>query len=180
MIRRLAALAAFLLAMAQPRRGVRRLVAVFVAVAVVQALLGILQLGAAAGSPLYLGNVHGGGASTGTYVNRNHFAALMAMALPSALVLWYLETRTSRDEHGEALMPHPRQRDRWLAMQIALGLPVLFLLVALVFSMSRGGIGSGFLAFALASFALAPRALSMPSRIASPPRTSRDAATRIS
>lgn len=159
-------LAAFLLTLAQPRRNVRRLATVFVAVAVVEALLGIMQLGAAAGSPLYFGNTHGGGSSTGTYVNRNHFAALMAMALPSALVLWYLETRTSRNGQGEAMLPHPRHRDRWVAMQIALTLPILFLIVALVFSMSRGGIGAGFLAFSLASLALVSKSLSVPSRIA--------------
>jgi hypothetical protein len=153
-------LALFLLALSVPRHKVRRLVALFVVVAVCEALLGIVQLGAAPGSPLYFGNTHGGGASTGTYVNRNHFAALMAMAVPSALVLWYLETRMARNGNGEALLPHPRHRDRWRAMQVALALPVLFILVGLVFSMSRGGIGAGFLAFALASLALVPRAQS--------------------
>jgi len=159
-------LAAFLLTLAQSRSRIRTLVAVFVAVAVCEALLGIVQLGARAGSPLYFGNIHGGGASTGTYVNRNHFAALMAMALPSALVLWFLKTRTSRDQHGNELRPHPSIRDRWVAMQIAFSLPILFLLVALLFSMSRGGIGAGLLAFSLASLALVGRAKSFASKLA--------------
>ncbi len=161
-------LAAFLitLTLAQARSRVKKLVVLFVAVAVCEALLGIIQLGAAAGSPLYLGNVHGGGASTGTYVNRNHFAALMAMALPSALVLWFLQTRTSKDQHGDELRPHPRIRDRWVATQIAFSLPVLFLLVALLFSLSRGGIGAGLLAFSAASLALVGRARSFGSKFA--------------
>jgi len=151
-------LAVFLLTLSQNRIRVRTLVVVFVAVALAEALLGIVQLGAPKGSPLFLGNPSGGGASSGTYVNRNHFAALMAMALPAALVLWYLETRQARNGRGERLLPHPRQRDRRTAMQIALALPAVFIVVALVFSMSRGGIGAGFLAVALASLALVPRA----------------------
>ncbi len=150
--------AAFLLARAQSRRTVRKVVVLFVAVAVCEALLGIVQLGASPGSPLYLGNTHGGGATTGTYVNRNHFAALMAMALPSALVLWFLATRTSTDSQGDQMRVHPAFRDRWLATQIALLLPTVFLVVALLFSLSRGGIGAGLLALSLASLALVPRA----------------------
>jgi O-antigen ligase len=158
--------AAFLLALAQRRRHVRKVVAVFVVVALAEALLGVLQLGSAAGSPLYLGNPYGGGAATGTYVNRNHFAALMAMALPAALVLWFLETRPPTDQTGGELLPHPARADRRLALQIALAIPVLLMLVALVFSLSRGGIGAGMLAFALMSLALVRRALSPLSKIA--------------
>lgn len=154
-------LAAFLIAHAQPRSRVRTLVVIFVAVAVCESLLGIVQLGAPAGSGLLLGGTEVGGISKGTYVNRNHFAALMAMALPSALVLWFLETRTSVDAHGEVLRIHPRHRDRRLAMQILLSLPVVFLVVALLFSRSRGGIGAGLLALSLACLALLPRARSV-------------------
>ncbi|MCM2329433.1 MAG: O-antigen ligase family protein, partial [Lysobacter sp.] len=159
-------LAAFLLMLAQPRVNVRRLVTVFVGVAIVEAILGISQLGASPGSAMYLGNIHGGGAATGTYVNRNHFAALMAMALPMALVLWFLQTQTSLDSNGVPLRVHPRLRDRRRALQIGLALPVLFLLVALAFSMSRGGIGAGLLAFSLASLALVPRAHTFWAKIA--------------
>ena len=158
-------LAAFVLALGLTRPGVRKLVMLFVAVAACESLLGILQLGAAAGSPLFFENTHGvGGISTGTYVNRNHFAALMAMALPSALVLWHLETRASRSRNGEEMLPRTLHADRRLAMRIALSLPVLFILVAMLFSASRGGIGSGLLAFSLASLALITRSNSPFSR----------------
>lgn len=50
-------------------------------------------------------------------------------------------------------------------MRIALSLPVLFILVAMLFSASRGGIGSGLLAFSLASLALITRANSPFSRV---------------
>jgi O-antigen ligase len=158
-------LAAFLLTLSLERSRVRRIVAVFAAVALAEALLGIFQLGAPPGSALYLGNTHGGGAATGTYVNRNHFAGLMAMALPVALVLWFLRARTSRDPHGEEMRMHPRHRDRWVAMQIAYALPVVLVAVALVFSLSRGGIAPGLLAFALASLALVGRARTFGSKL---------------
>ena len=157
-------LAAFLAIRLQPRRWVRRFMALFVAVAVGEAILGLLQLGAGPGSPLHLGIAHGGGFASGTYVNRNHFAALMAMALPCALVLWYLETRPPGTGSG-GLLPHPKRADRRRAQQLALAVPVLLLIVALVFSLSRGGIGSGLAAFALASMALVSRALPVGPRI---------------
>jgi O-antigen ligase len=56
--------------------------------------------------------------------------------------------------------------DRTLATRIGLSMLVLFLLVALPFSLSRGGIGSGLLAFALASLALIWKAATIPARIA--------------
>ncbi len=159
-------LAAFLLTLSQTRSRVRTLVIVFVVVAVCEAILGVMQLGATSGSPLYLGNRFGGGASTGTYVNKNHFAALMAMALPLALVLWFLETMPRHGRHASDPQVRPLRSDRKFAMQIALAVPVLFLIVALLFSGSRGGIGSGLLAFALASLLLVWRAASIPARIA--------------
>jgi O-antigen ligase len=151
-------LAAFLLTLAQSTSEVRRLVTVFVVVAVCQSLLGIVQLGVPAGSALNLGSAETAGLAKGTYVNRNHFAALMAMTLPAALVLWFLQARTRRDVHGQPMRVHPRHRDRRLAMQIVLSVPMVFLVVALLFSRSRGGIGAGFLALSLASLALVPRA----------------------
>jgi hypothetical protein len=159
-------LAIFLLTLSQTRTRVRTLAMVFVVVAVGEAILGVVQLGAAAGSPLYLGNRFGGGASTGTYVNKNHFAALMAMALPLALVLWFLETMPWHGRLAADPPSRPRFSDRRLAMQIVLAIPVLLLIVALLFSNSRGGIGSGLLAFSLASLVLVWRAASISSRLA--------------
>jgi O-antigen ligase len=159
-------LAAFLLALTLAQSRARKLAILFLGVALAEALLGLVQLGASPGSPLFFGNPRGGGVAIGTYVNRNHFAALMAMALPSALLLWFLQVRTRRDAQGERMLLHPRQRDRTFALRIALALPIVFLLVALLFSMSRGGIGAGLLAFSLASLALVPRANAAWSKLA--------------
>lgn len=150
-------LAAFVLAASQRRSRVRRLAMVFVGVALGEAILGIMQLGAASGSPLYFGNTFGGGAATGTYVNKNHFSALMAMALPMAVALWALEIMPAADGRGARMKSHPRHADRRLAIRISASVAVMLLLVALLFSGSRGGIGSGLLAFALAGLALVLR-----------------------
>lgn len=147
-------LAAFVLALSQRRSQARRLAMVFVGVALGEAILGIMQLGAGAGSPLYFGNPFAGGAATGTYVNKNHFAALMAMALPMATAFWALATTTAVDGSGASVKSHPRHADRKVAIHIAASVLVMLLLVALLFSGSRGGIGAGLLVFSLAAFVL--------------------------
>lgn len=155
-------LAVFVLTLAQPRSRLRMLAAIFVAAALLQAVLGIMQFGTGARSALYFDNPHAGGSAAGTYINKNHFAALMAMALPMALALWALAIMPP--ERGGVRKHHPRHADRRLAIHIALSVLVLLLLVALLFSGSRGGIGAGLLAFALASFALVWRSGSVAAR----------------
>jgi O-antigen ligase len=171
-------LAVFVLTLAQSRSGIRRLAVIFVAVAVVQAILGILQLGVDPRSPLNFGNPWAAATASGTYVNKNHFAALMAMGLAMVVSLWALELvpryrhHLSRHGHGEAVvrveepLTHPRLADRQLALNIVHAVAVLLLVVALLFSGSRAGIGAGLFAFSLASFALVWRPASVPARIA--------------
>jgi O-antigen ligase len=159
-------LAAFVLALVQRRSRLRRLAMVFVAVALGEAILGIMQLGAGAGSPLYFGNPFGAGTATGTYVSKNHFSALMAMALPMAIAFWALAIMPRTDASGARVRSHPRHADRKLAIHIASSVLVLLLLVALFFSGSRGGVGTGLLACALATLALVWRSGSATARLA--------------
>ncbi|HEX3062289.1 MAG TPA: O-antigen ligase family protein [Usitatibacter sp.] len=135
-------------------RRVRTLLLIVLAVALLQGILGILQLGAQPGSALYFGNPYGGGAATGTYVNRNHFAGLMEMALPVAMALWAAEVVPPRDADGEILREHPRHRDVRLARRVALTAALAVLAVALLFSLSRAGATCGFAALAAASLVL--------------------------
>ena len=170
-------LAVFVLTLAQSRSQIRRLAVIFVVVAVAQAILGILQLGADARSPLNFGNPWAGGTASGTYVNKNHFAALMAMGLSMTVSLWALELvpryrhHRAHGGHGEARVAieeqpaHPRLADRQLALNIVHAVAVLLLVVALLFSGSRAGIGTGLFAFSLASFALVWRPASVAARI---------------
>ena len=62
--------AIFLAVQALDRAQIRRLVAIFIAVAVCEALLGIVQAGAKTESIVHLGNPYAGGAATGTYINK--------------------------------------------------------------------------------------------------------------
>jgi O-antigen ligase len=147
-------LAIFFMVQRLERRQVRRLARIFLIVAACEAVLGILQVGATPGSMLTLGNTFGGGAATGTYVNKNHFAALMAMALPMLLAVWAIEMLPVVNDRGEALRAHPRNADAKLAMRILYSILVVILLLALLFTRSRAGIGAGLAAFALASLAM--------------------------
>ena len=140
------------------RQELRRLVIVFITVACVEALLGILQAASAAGSPFWLGNPYAGGGSTGTYINKNHFAALMEMALPMLVALWAMEMLPVVTHRGEVLREHPRNADIRFALRALFSALVAILLLALMLSRSRAGIGAGLLAFALAIVVLVWRA----------------------
>ena len=99
--------AIFLLVSQLGRRRLKALVMVFVAVAIAEAVLGILQTGAGRDSILQLGNKFGGSGATGTYVNRNHFGGLMAMALPILVAVWASETLPARDSSGSTARREP-------------------------------------------------------------------------
>lgn len=159
-------LAVFAAARRLSSRSLRTLVLVFAAVAVVEAALGILQTGAGRDSWLQLGNPHGGGAATGSYVNRNHFAALMAISLPALLGFWAAETLPRRDPHGDPIREHPRNADQRLARRIAWSLALALVLAALLFTRSRAGIGCGLAAFGATTLFLVWSASSIPVRIA--------------
>jgi O-antigen ligase len=146
--------AIFLLVSQLGRRQLRTLVMVFVAVALAEAVLGILQTGAGRDSALQLGNKFAGSGATGTYVNRNHFGGLMAMALPVLVAAWASATLPARDSSGEILRAHPRHADARLARRLAWSLAVALALAALLFSRSRAAIGFGLLAFGATSLAL--------------------------
>jgi O-antigen ligase len=140
------------------RAGVRRLAMVFAVVACVEAIVGVLQAGSTPGSAIHLGNPYGGGAATGTYINKNHFAALMAMALPMLLALWAIEMLPVVTHRGEILREHPRNADTRFAMRALFSALTVVLLLALFLSRSRAGIACGMLAFGLATLALVWRA----------------------
>lgn len=148
------------------RHGVRRLAMVFVAMACMEALLGVLQAGSAPGSAINFGNPYGGAGATGTYVNKNHFAALIAMALPMLLALWAIEMLPVVTHRGEILREHPRNRDIRFALRALFSVVMLVMLLALVLSRSRAGIAAGLLAFGLAVIVLVWRSATVQVKIA--------------
>jgi len=158
-------LAIFLVVQTFDRQRLRKLAVLFVTVCAAEALLGILQAGAPPGSLLHLGNRYSGGAATGTYVNKNHFAALMAMGLPIMLQRWAIEMLPTVNERGEIVKPHPRGADTRLALRILLSVSLILALLALLLTRSRAGIGSGLAAFALAALSILGYAGNLGARI---------------
>ena len=132
------------------RRSQRELLLAFAAVVLGESLLGVLQAGAGKESLVVLGNPWGGGAASGTYINKNHFAGLMVMGLPIVLAFWAGEVLPQVDRVGQAVKSHPRHADAQMARRIGWSLLVVVVLGALAFTRSRAGIGCGLLVFAIA------------------------------
>ena len=117
------------------RRRVLTTVAVF---GVAEALYGLAVWAGGGGIVLWVPKISHFDVATGTLMNRNHFAALLYLALACTLTL--LVTRTS-----EKRANHDRERET--AIRTTLMLFVGVLLVGLMASRSRAGIGIGILTF---------------------------------
>lgn len=135
-------------------RQVRALLLVFCAAALFQAVVGIVQSGAAPASWIHFGNPPTGGTTTGTFVNRNHLAGLLAMALPILVAVWAVETLPGRHAHGALMREHPRHADQRMARRMVASLAVVLVLAALIFTRSRAGIACGLAAFGAAGLVL--------------------------
>ncbi len=125
------------------REASRRFVEVLTVFGVVLALVGIVQ------KPLYTGKVLGVwepeaiGIPFGPFVNRNHFAGWMLMALPLALGLLC----AGLEQGMRGLRPGLRYRILWLSSPeasrlILLGAAALVMAMSLVLTMSRSGISA--------------------------------------
>jgi O-antigen ligase len=129
--------AAFVLGYAASTRQLRVVASVVAAAAALQLALGMMQLAGGPKSPLYFGAT--GGRAVGTFVNPNHLANYLAMAL--ALYVWLAWSRLRLSSKG--LMSR-RHRMLWLAV----GGMVLVLGIAM--TRSRGAILFGLTAALLA------------------------------
>ncbi|HZA29589.1 MAG TPA: O-antigen ligase family protein, partial [Gammaproteobacteria bacterium] len=153
-------LAVFLGAVALPIRSLNVLIAIVLGMAVTQALLGLMQMGAGSASPLCLGNPYCGGSATGTYVNRNHLAGLLEMVLPVGLGLLAATIgRASRDKHYWRSW---RERllflSTWRAhVAVFYGAASIAILLGLIFTRSRSGVMLAMLGILLAAVAFARR-----------------------
>lgn len=136
----LVALACAVLALTVSRATALRFLGLIAGIAVVQALLGLLQLALSSPSFLAFGTAVGGNRAAGTFVNKNHFATLLAMSLPLLIL---------RSAGLLRFSPHsPRSsslRDGWWSVATAI------VAAALVSSVSRAGVAAGALAAAGAS-----------------------------
>jgi O-antigen ligase len=126
-------LAVFLSAVSLPDQLVKRLVYVFLLMASVQGVLGLIQY---ASDDLFFvfGMDYHGRMAQGMYVNRDHFAALMEMALPMALALMLYSIGRTADDRQHGGLGGSVNR----AVLFAFAALVIFL--AAIFSRSRTGV----------------------------------------
>jgi O-antigen ligase len=86
------------------------------------------------------------------------------MSLPMLMALWAAEILPPLGPKGEVLRDHPRNRDVKLARRLLLSIFVIAVVLALLFTRSRAGIGSGLAMLAASSLALVWYAGSIPAR----------------
>lgn len=164
-------LAVFLIAVGLPSKNLRYLVLIFLAIALFEALLGLIQYGEGPSSIFRLGNPHYADSATGTYVSRNHLGGLLVMALPVALAL--LIVNAGRAAEGSAHASHGRHRNRrereglrhriaefgaWrMNLSVLYGGIVIAILLGLIFTRSRMSIALAMLGLLLCMFAFSRR-----------------------
>ena len=93
-------LAVFLAAIHLTGQHLLRLALVFLGIATAEALLGLIQYGDGPNSVFRFGNTLMGDSASGTYINRNHLAGLLEMALPVCLALLAATVGHGRPPHA--------------------------------------------------------------------------------
>ena len=116
----------------------------------VEGLLGLLQVGTGGQSIFYLRNDQGYGLATGTFVNRNHLAAMLAMILPVMVGLLVFSMRPGRRRRRNVA----RAVSEAFAQRGLLFGSAVLVLICLLFTRSRAGIGSGLVALAFSAILL--------------------------
>ena len=136
----LIALSVGLAAMLLPAPLLLSVLALFVGIAIAQACLGLLQLVFGTPSFLAFDTAVGSNRATGTFVNKNHYATLLAMALP----LMIFRTAGQFNFSQKVASPSPLSSIWW-------GVATATVAAALVASLSRAGSAAGFSVAVLAS-----------------------------
>jgi len=118
-----------------------------------EGVLGLLQVGPSGGGMLYFGNEEPGQyVAIGTFVNRNHLAALLAMTLPVIVGLFVYGLRPGRHMHQRPVHAPPSEV---MAKRTLLFASAVVILVCLLFTRSRAGIASSLVGLACSAFVLA-------------------------
>lgn len=153
-------IAVFLVTRSLSSYQLQKLIYLFLGIAVFQAVLGLIQYGAGPESFFRLGNPYYRDSAVGTYVNRNHLAGLLEMALPVALALLI----ATIGKPSELLHQRGRWRQRLLSWgsrrgnrSILYAMMALVILLGIVFTRSRAGIMLAMLGLILSFFAFSGR-----------------------
>jgi len=159
-------LAVFLAAVNLTSQQLLQLVRVFLGIATAEALLGLIQYGDGPDSLFRLGNTLMGDSASGTYINRNHLAGLLEIALPVGLALLAATVGQGRPPHARGSQGRRGRTFRqWLARfsvarinQAAIyGAAALAILLGLIFTRSRAGVGLAMLGILLSTLLFSNR-----------------------
>lgn len=159
-------LTVFLAASRMTSQQLLRLTWVFLGMAALQALLGLIQYGDGPASVFRLGNTQMGDSASGTYVNRNHLAGLLEMALPVGLALLAATVGRRRPPHASGNRGRRGRTFRqWLArfsvtrLNVAAiyGAVALAILLGLIFTRSRAGVSLAMLGILLCTLVFSNR-----------------------
>ena len=133
-----------------PRQVVRLLLAMAIFTGV-QGLLGLLQVGSGGDSIFYLRNDQAFGTATGTFVNRNHLAAMLAMMLPVIVGLILYSIRRGRRHHRRQNLGFDPEA---LSQRVLVFASAVLILLCLLFTRSRAGIATALAGLAFSSILL--------------------------
>jgi hypothetical protein len=134
-------LASFLAALRLSTTQAARLLLMMAVFVGAEALLGLLQIAPASRGMLYFGNEEPGQyVAIGTFINKNHLAAMLAMTLPVIVGLLVYSMRPGRHRRRR---PMKSVASEAVAQRMVLFAAAVLILVCLVFTRSRAGIASG-------------------------------------
>lgn len=133
----------FLATLSLPRERIRQLVHLLIAVALFQALLGLLQFGGGRESWLYFGSPYADGSAAGTYYNRDHLAGFLEMVFPVVLGLFAATVGHHLVDTGRG--PRWRRRMEFLSSMTGhkaflYAAAAVLIILALIFTKSRMGV----------------------------------------
>jgi O-antigen ligase len=152
-------IAVFVSTILLPDKKLKRMVYLFVGVAVVEALIGLAQFGTGTvtvfgDEPLYQRS------AIGTYANRDHLAGLMEMALPFALAVLILTIRPRSRSPSVSSKRSPARTvlgESVMNRAALLASASVAILVALIFTRSRTGLALGMLSILLCAAVFSQR-----------------------
>jgi O-antigen ligase len=133
------------------QRDLRLVTGALVAIGSFEAAYGLAEFWSGRQAIFWFSKVHYREEVSGTYINHNHFAGLLAMLAPLAASLVWRQL-TSKQRANGATGPAAATRPGW---PLALGVGVLtVMLVGLILSLSRGGLVACIIAIAWLTWSL--------------------------
>jgi len=138
-------IALFFAGISLPEVHIRYIIYLLLAIAGIEGAIGLIQY-ASNNLVFYFGLTPSGGRSAqGTYVNRDHFAALLELTLPIAIGLMLFSVGRAQNHRGHS------EKNRLLNQTLLFAFIAVFIFLAAVFTRSRAGVFLIMLAVLLSS-----------------------------